>query len=160
MTTLLTLLLLALLASTATAWRIGTGRHTTAKVGASLLLGGILGGGLALDSDSFSSAFAARAADSTVVAKPSVFNGHYNDPNHPGCLRKITSAGKEITIVGSDDLDGSKQWKLTATEDFPGTIFVDFSPKGGPPNLLGVYDERADGIRWPDKNLWSKIKVK
>jgi hypothetical protein len=34
-----------------------------------------------------------------------------------------------------------------AKEDFPGTIFVDFSPKGGPPNLLGVFDENANAIK-------------
>jgi hypothetical protein len=34
-----------------------------------------------------------------------------------------------------------------AKEDFPGTIFVDFSPKGGPPNLLGVFDETANAIK-------------
>jgi hypothetical protein len=67
----------------------------------------------------------------------SIFVGEYNDPNHPGCLRKISVKGKEVTIIGSDNLDGENQWKIQATEDFPGTIFVDFSPKGGPQNLLG-----------------------
>ena len=37
------------------------------------------------------------------------------------------------------------------------TIFVDFSPKGGPKDLLGVFDEVDGGIRWPDKNLWKKL---
>ena len=86
----------------------------------------------------------------------SIFVGSYDDPNHPGCLRKITAEGKVITILGSDNPDGSKQWKLQAKEDYPGTIFVDFSPKGGPKDLLGVYDEVDGGIRWPDKNLWKK----
>eukprot|EP00607_Mallomonas_marina_P008562 CAMPEP_0182418224 /NCGR_PEP_ID=MMETSP1167-20130531/2712_1 /TAXON_ID=2988 /ORGANISM="Mallomonas Sp, Strain CCMP3275" /LENGTH=161 /DNA_ID=CAMNT_0024592341 /DNA_START=117 /DNA_END=602 /DNA_ORIENTATION=+ len=88
----------------------------------------------------------------------SVFEGLYNDPNHPGCFRKISVKGKDVTIIGSDELDGSKQWKIKAKEDYPGTIFVDFSPKGGPSDLLGAYDEKDGGIRWPDNNLWSKIK--
>ena len=33
---------------------------------------------------------------------------------------------------------------------------VDFSPKGGPKDVLGIYDENEDGIRWPDNNLWKK----
>jgi len=90
----------------------------------------------------------------------SVFVGQYNDPNHPGCLRKISAAGKDITIVGSDEIDGTKQWLLKATEDYPGTIFVDFSPKGGPPDLLGVYNERAAEIKWPDGNAWKKLSQK
>ena len=89
----------------------------------------------------------------------SVFVGQYNDPNHPGCLRKISSAGKDITIVGSDEIDGTKQWLLKATEDYPGTIFVDFSPKGGPPDLLGVYNEKAGEIKWPDGNAWTKLSA-
>ena len=121
------------------------------------LAGVLLGSGaLSLESSSFEN-FAlvkeARAAES-------VFVGNYNDPNHPGCLRKITVSGKDVTLIGSDELDGSKQWVLKATEDYPGTIFVDFSPKGGHENLLGVFDEKDNGIRWPDKNLWSKLAKK
>ena len=44
-------------------------------------------------------------------------------------------------------MDGSKPFTIMAKEDFPGTIFVDFSPKGGPPNLLGVFDENANAIK-------------
>ena len=42
-----------------------------------------------------------------------------------------------VSIIGSDNVDGSNQWIIKAKEDFPGTIFVDFSPKGGPSDLLG-----------------------
>ena len=61
--------------------------------------------------------------------------------------RKITNKGKIVTLEGSDNLDGSKPFIIMAKEDFPGTIFVDFSPKGGPPNLLGVFDETANAIK-------------
>ena len=121
------------------------------------LAGVLLGSGaLSLDSSSFEN----FALVKEVKAAESVFVGNYNDPNHPGCLRKITVSGKDVTLIGSDELDGSSQWVLKATEDYPGTIFVDFSPKGGPENLLGVFDEKDNGIRWPDKNLWSKLAKK
>lgn len=87
----------------------------------------------------------------------SVFEGNYNDPNHPGCLRKITVKDKNVKIIGSDNIDGSKQWTILAKEDLPGTIFVDFSSKGGPSNLLGVFEPSVNGIVWPDKNIWKKI---
>lgn len=94
------------------------------------------------------------------VAAESPLIGQYDDPNHPGCLRKITVKGDVVTIIGSDNIDGSKQWVLQAKEDAPGVMFVDFSPKGGPSDLLGVYNEKADGIKWPDGNMWMKIKSK
>ena len=87
----------------------------------------------------------------------SVFEGKYNDPNHPGCLRKITVKDKNVKIIGSDNIDGSNQWIILAKEDLPGTMFVDFSPKGGPSNLLGVFEPSVNGIVWPDKNVWKKI---
>ena len=89
-------------------------------------------------------------------ATESVFVGNYRDPNHPDGMRRITVKGKEVTLTGTDSA-GGKQWVLKAKEDFEGTMFVDFSPKGGPKNLLGVFDEKDGGIKWPDGNLWSKI---
>ena len=96
---------------------------------------------------------AARAASSK-----SVFEGEYLDPNHPEGMRKVTVKGNDVTLVGTDSKDG-KQWVLQAKED-SGTIFVDFSPKGGPKDLLGVFDEGKGikgGITWPDKNTWIKL---
>lgn len=89
----------------------------------------------------------------------SVFEGEFTDPNHPGGMRKITVKGNDVTLTGTDS-PGGKQWVLKAKEDL-GTIFVDFSPKGGPSNLLGVYDADAagkgqGGITWPDGNVWAK----
>lgn len=127
---------------------VKTGRKTLGNI---LIGGALLGLTPVLTPDHSPFVQAAYAADS-------VFVGSYNDPNHPGCLRKITAKGKEITIVGSDNIDGSNQWIIKAKEEYPGTIFVDFSPKGGPADLLGVFDEKDNGIRWPDKNLWSKLK--
>ena len=80
-----------------------------------------------------------------------MFDGRYNDPNHPGCLRSITSVGKKITITGrfmpslqslrsysfSDDPNTKTTWTISAVEETPGKVLVDFSPKGGPTDLLG-----------------------
>jgi hypothetical protein len=68
----------------------------------------------------------------------SVFAGFYEDPNHPGMKREITNKGIVVTLRGSDNKDGSNPFIIMAKESYPGTIFVDFSPKGGPPNLLGI----------------------
>ena len=57
--------------------------------------------------------FVAVAAD---VKTNSIFDGSYKDPNHPGCLRKISSIGKVVTILGSDNLDGSQPFKIMAKE--------------------------------------------
>lgn len=89
----------------------------------------------------------AATSSATVVAQQqgSIFSGKYSDPNHPGCFRKIEVKGKEVKITGSDRLDGSNQWTLYATEDAPGTILVDFSPKGGPKDLFGTHKFLHDG---------------
>ena len=61
-----------------------------------------------------------------------------------------------MTITESDKPDESQLWKIKASEDFPGTIFVDFCPKGGPANLLGVYNDQMAGFKWPDGNMWTQ----
>lgn len=89
------------------------------------------------------------------------FSGSYADPNHPNCQRVIAVAGPDATLSGTDGNpgcppDGSgKAWKLLGKVD-GSTIFVDFSPKGGPPALKGVWDTNAPvGIQWPDGNKWT-----
>ena len=39
------------------------------------------------------------------------FGGTYEDPNHPGCSRKIVLAGKNAIITGTDEV-GGKPWKV------------------------------------------------
>lgn len=56
------------------------------------------------------SSIVAPAIASEAKAVSSIFTGSYDDPNHPGCLRKISAKGKDISIIGSDNLDGSSQW--------------------------------------------------
>merc|ERR1712166_267444 len=62
-----------------------------------------------------------------------------------------------ITIVGSDD--GIVFWTLFGEWLNPttGELTVDFSPKGGPADLRGVYTYVAGGagkITWSDNNIW------
>ena len=90
------------------------------------------------------------------------FSGSYADPKHPNCKRVIVEdSSTSVVVSGTDGTpgcppDGSgNPWKLAGTvrED---KILVDFSPKGGPKNLEGVYDASSPpGIRWPDGNKWT-----
>ena len=94
------------------------------------------------------------------------FSGSYSDPNHPNCLRVIevpkdNSKNGVAAISGTDGTpgcppDGSgKTWqlqgKITGDE-----IFIDFSPKGGPKDLVGKWEDSPSGIRFPDGNKWTK----
>ena len=48
-----------------------------------------------------------------------------------------------------------KAWKLGGKLTDSGDIFIDFSPKGGPKDLLGKWDK--DGVVFPDGNKWAKV---
>ena len=86
------------------------------------------------------------------------------DPNHPNCLRIVSVDGTRASLKGTDGnpgcpADGSgNSWTLTGKVDGD-SIFVDFSPKGGPKDLKGVFD--GDGIKWPDGKflLWRMFHV-
>jgi hypothetical protein len=104
----------------------------------------------------------------------SVFDGAYTDPYHPGCFRTIQSTRGDaeasleniVQVTGKDgsgkDGDwgcsegGSTQtvWRLSGKVKGD-QILVDFSPKGGPKNLVGKWE--GDGIRWEDSNKWTKV---
>ncbi len=47
------------------------------------------------------------------------------------------------------------KWKLAGKLTDTGDLFIDFTPKGGPKDLLGKWD--SDGVVFPDGNKWSKI---
>jgi hypothetical protein len=106
---------------------------------------------------------------------PAEFAGSYADPFHPNCQRTIVvqdkgklPAAAAVTLRGTDGNpgcppDGSgAPWTLAGTADAAtGSLLVDFSPKGGPADLRGVWEEGeaggSPGIRWPDGNKWTKI---
>jgi hypothetical protein len=118
-------------------------------------------------------AAAAAAVSAALAASPMVANaapvnfaGSYSDPFHPNCQRVIlkddkAAASSILTIRGTDGNpgcppDGSgTPWTLTGQVGGDGSsILVDFTPKGGPPNLKGTWD--GSGIMWPDGNKWTK----
>ena len=115
-------------------------------------------------------AAASAVVAGTMVATPVVgvhavdFTGSYADPKHPGCERNINvpSGSSVATLTGTDGTPGcnkgepTRAWKLMG-EVKSNEILVDFSPKGGPKNLEGVWD--GDGIKWPDGNKWSLVSV-
>lgn len=104
-----------------------------------------------------SEAFAVTHSSNNAQIGVSVLQGRYSDPNHPNCLRdisvKVENLENIVTIRGSDQ-EGSKViWTLKAVEKTPGEILVDFSPKGGPKDLLGVYDSTTGSIKVCKYNL-------
>jgi len=90
------------------------------------------------------------------------FSGNYADPNHPNCQRLIEQDSKGvIKLTGTDGnpgcpADGSgKSFVLFGRMQQGDRILVDFSPKGGPKDLEGIFDGNAPtGIKWPDGNKW------
>lgn len=95
-----------------------------------------------------------------MIANAADLTGSYSDPFHPNCQREIIVNGLTADIKGTDGnpgcpADGSgKEWKLQGKINSKGdTILVDFTPKGGPKDIMGVWD--GSGIKWPDGNKWS-----
>jgi hypothetical protein len=118
-------------------------------------------------------AFAAAAKTGTA----SPFTGDYNDPNHPECLRQVKVVGAPlradgtrsqypvIEVTGYDGKGDGKictdrptredLWKIQGTVKTNNSAIIDFSPKGGPTNLLATYED--GGIVFPDGNKWTKV---
>eukprot|EP00443_Scrippsiella_acuminata_P031638 CAMPEP_0115218072 /NCGR_PEP_ID=MMETSP0270-20121206/26193_1 /TAXON_ID=71861 /ORGANISM="Scrippsiella trochoidea, Strain CCMP3099" /LENGTH=197 /DNA_ID=CAMNT_0002631985 /DNA_START=31 /DNA_END=624 /DNA_ORIENTATION=- len=120
------------------------------------------------------------AEAATSVMKPP-WAGKYTDPQHPGCPREIERQGKLVSITGYDavpgpacgesasfsdlksmlkaapvsefDIKGQVKFNSDAKQE---QLLIDFSSKGGPKNVLGVWD--GDGIKFPDGNKWTKTK--
>ena len=87
------------------------------------------------------------------------------DPNHPDGYRWISmtstidKTGARIGECAGSDTGKVQEYMLPATAmqtDMADQIIVDFSSKGGPSDLAGVWDESADGITWSDGNTWPK----
>ena len=102
-------------------------------------------------------------------SSPDVFAGNYSDPNHPKCPRTVIVENNAMgTVTGADaatkgdPCDGKtdKKWgPLKAIFDITGpTINVDFSSKGGPPQLTGTWNTTSLEIDWVDGNNWPSVK--
>lgn len=97
-----------------------------------------------------------------IVGNAIDFSGKYSDPKHPNCRREIVYVDRTtVKVKGTDGNpgcppDGSgKPWELLGKINGD-SILVDFSPKGGPKNLEGIFDGETapESIKWPDGNSW------
>lgn len=103
---------------------------------------------------------------SSTPALLSSFQGVFSDPKHPKGYRIIVSKGSGSAIMTLSDgkpKDGSepklfnlpvmvKQDKKTGTT----LLTFDFSPKGGPKNIIGTLGKDGNTISFPDGNTWKK----
>jgi hypothetical protein len=150
----------AKLAVTSSALASRAGATNRRDVLASLLLGGSVAAITPSD---------AHAADA--VTDSSVFLGDYTDPiNHPGGTRRIELAGTGFagyqlaTVKGGGGIGEPKSFELpamifncpeNAAQGGTFCITIDFSPKGGPKDFKGYWDEDKKGIRFVrDNNFW------
>ena len=110
-------------------------------------------------------ALAMTIAAATAGKVGDVFIGCYTDPNHPDGYRwvsftsTIDKTGARIGECAGSDTGKVQEWDLPATAmqtDMADQIIIDFSSKGGPSDLAGVWDAAADGITWSDGNTWPK----
>jgi hypothetical protein len=98
------------------------------------------------------------------VAKESgaaAFVGTYSDPiNHPGGKRTIKLLDSKVgdyqlaEVIGGGGIGEPKNYVLPAAVIGDRTIVIDFSPKGGPRDFVGVLEGNdikflKDGNRWP-----------
>lgn len=100
-------------------------------------------------------AAAANAAAKTAEAKAADAKGKFE----AAAAARAKVAGQKKACVGRPEQ--GDVWKLSSTvaED-DSTIRIDFTPKGGPRNLLGTA-ETFDGtmaIVFPDGNRWTKVR--
>ena len=115
-------------------------------------------------------AFAVASSPEPVDAKDvqgaEAFVGTYSDPiNHPGGKRTIRLLDTKVgdyqlaEVLGGGGVGEPKNYILPAAVIGDRTIVIDFSPKGGPKDFVGVLDKSngdikflRDGNRWPRVN--------
>ena len=87
--------------------------------------------------------------------------GHYADPNHPGCQRSFQILNETNgEMFGNDDCTFStKPWgPLPVTISDTYQLTCDFSSKGGPADLKGVFTLSTPSyITWEDGNIWTQL---
>ena len=116
-------------------------------------------------------------AAKALTGQASQFTGFYDDPNHPGCLRSVKVVGPKlradgtrsripiVEVKGFDGKEGEKMctsrptredlWSIEGKLLDKDTVALDFSSKGGPAGVKGVWEN--DGIVFPDGNKWTKV---
>merc|ERR1719498_901241 len=105
--------------------------------------------------------YAAYSICANNIPYPSIFEGKYSDPNHEECPRSIEVSGHEAVVKGADGEDGGDCKNGKTGEAFAvkgkidgNQIIIDFSPKGGPKDLIGYWNG-ADLV-FEDGNKWHK----
>jgi len=99
----------------------------------------------------------AETKDTTVSGS---FQGVFSDPKHPKGYRVIVAKGSAATMSLSDGGADSKLFnlpvKVNKGKDGTTTLTIDFSPKGGPKNIIGTLANDGSSISFPDGNKWKK----
>ena len=68
------------------------------------------------------------------------------------------SSGNAVTLIGCDD--GVSFWLLSGVKRAGGSLRIDFSPKGGPPDLTTNWDAAAGVLSFSDGNHWDRVAQK
>ncbi|KAL7485775.1 hypothetical protein ACHAW6_011377 [Cyclotella cf. meneghiniana] len=91
------------------------------------------------------------------------YQGLYTDPNHPKGYRVLTGNAQTANLRLQDD-PSDKVYNLpiqveTASDGTLKRFAFDFSPKGGPVNIIGILTKDKEGIpiiTFADGNTWKK----
>lgn len=89
----------------------------------------------------------------SIRAPPTVrlnYQGVYTDPNHPKGYRVLTGNARTANLKLQDD-PSDKVYNLpgqieTASDGSVRQFAFDFSPKGGPGNIVGIFTTDKEGI--------------
>mmetsp|Transcript_12869 Transcript_12869/g.14090 ORF Transcript_12869/g.14090 Transcript_12869/m.14090 type:complete len:277 (-) Transcript_12869:97-927(-) len=100
-----------------------------------------------------------KPADTKAATVSGSFQGVFSDPKHPKGYRVIVAKGSAATMSLSDGGANSKLFNLPVkvNKGKDGTtLTIDFSPKGGPKNIIGTLASDGSSISFPDGNKWKK----
>lgn len=107
-----------------------------------------------------------------MVHKKRIMEGHYYDPKHGGCLRRVVRRDDRIYdiygVYGDDEQPSTGMaWHVTArvfrTTPHLTYILVDFSEKAKAPGSQGqtryvaVHNRQRRCISWSDGNHWRQL---
>jgi len=108
----------------------------------------------------------AQAEETSTTKGAQAFVGTFSDPiNHPGGKRTIRLLGTNVgdyqlaEVIGGGGVGEPKNYILPAAVIGDRTIVIDFSPKGGPRDFVGVLDGPNGDIKFlKDGNRWPRLK--
>merc|ERR1719261_228488 len=98
---------------------------------------------------------AATSVGKDTKARKNPFQGKFSDPAHSDMTRAIEYAGgRDYQISGADE--DKKPWKVFGKRKNSDTLIVDFTPKGGPAEVVAKVQVGGD-IKFPDGNVWKRL---